>query len=520
MARATVDGETRAVLAELLVSAFDAGQIRRLAASGREGDAVAARLPVEGSLVELAHDYVEELDRRGYIDAQWLARLAEERPGRAHEIAAIEARIHAGRATPAPVSAGRRRYLMAGVLTLLVLLLVLAAWRLLPAVSQGASTGPEPSPDEVERTALPDPVLAEPQPALDVGSIPGRVLHADGAPLANALVRLDEGCTELPQAATDDAGVFELSPVPPACSGATLAVSVRTDTGWLSFSGLTQPLATLYLPGAAREARADAQVLAPPVVDLVAPLPAPRTGSSFPVVDDAILNLPPGLFEDGVRQRLAELTIALGQLQIGGGSGLSTVFYVGSGLVLTGRSPGLVPAMGEPAGVWDQPRPLAQAACVRFFDAYPRAARCLPVAGVRLVHPHWNLVALELEEVPAWIEALALRGDRPAVKGGEAVSLLGYPGGGMLHVLPSTVVQLDPPPAGVLLHRAPAQPGTYGGPLLHEEEGLVWGIQLGPVEGLSFALPTWELFSDPLVRTLPLSFVVGGETVTGVVRAR
>lgn len=80
-------------LVELLKSLFTADELHRFAAFLPHGSLTSALPSAPASLDAVAFDMVQVLERRGQVDAEFFARLEDERPGRKAEIARIRALI-------------------------------------------------------------------------------------------------------------------------------------------------------------------------------------------------------------------------------------------------------------------------------------------------------------------------------------------------------------------------------------------------------------------------------------------
>ncbi|MBZ0116394.1 MAG: aminopeptidase P family N-terminal domain-containing protein, partial [Sandaracinaceae bacterium] len=149
----------------------------------------------------------------------------------------------------------------------------------------------------------------------------------------------------------------------------------------------------------------------------------------------------------------------------------------------------------------------------------------LRIVSVPLVHPYWDLAALEVEGVPDTIAPLALA---PEARGSEDVVVIGYPyldarnpdralqdrifDGvyGVKRLQPgeltgTRVIRSFDHDVEALTHDASTLGGNSGSAVVDAASGIVLGIHFaGLYLDANFAVPAWELYRDPRVRALSL----------------
>lgn len=195
----------------------------------------------------------------------------------------------------------------------------------------------------------------------------------------------------------------------------------------------------------------------------------------------------------------------------------------GTGLLI---SPRVVLTSGHIA------KSLGPGATVSFVDTLGAApdSRTVAVVGKPELHPLWDVALLELaSDPPKDVAPVRLLAAPPESVGGRAVALVGYPSpsatedaasylevfgrtkGARRATLGKTVDLADVKDGDdaqrVLVHDAFSSEGSSGGALVDVKTGLVLGVQFGNRDGQAgFAVPSWALYRDPIVRSFADDF--------------
>lgn len=175
---------------------------------------------------------------------------------------------------------------------------------------------------------------------------------------------------------------------------------------------------------------------------------------------------------------------------------------------------------------------LGPGATVSFVDTLGAApeSRTVAVVGKPELHPLWDVALLELaSDPPKDVVPVRLLAEPPESVAGRAVALIGYPSpsttedpasylevfgrtkGARRATLGKTVGLADVEDGDdaqrVLVHDAFSSEGSSGGALVDVKTGLVLGVQFGKRDGQAgFAVPSWALYRDPLVRSFADDF--------------
>lgn len=175
---------------------------------------------------------------------------------------------------------------------------------------------------------------------------------------------------------------------------------------------------------------------------------------------------------------------------------------------------------------------LGAGATVSFVDGLGAASktRTVAVVGKPELHPLWDLAVLELaSDPPKDVVPVRLLAEPPESMEGRAVALIGYPSpsstgdqapylevfgrtkGARRATLGKTFglanVEDGDDAQRVLVHNAFSSEGSSGGALVDVKTGLVLGVQFGHHDGRAgFAVPSWALYRDPIVRSVADDF--------------
>ena len=148
------------------------------------------------------------------------------------------------------------------------------------------------------------------------------------------------------------------------------------------------------------------------------------------------------------------------------------------------------------------------------------------VSGIRMIHPHWNMALLEVEEAPAGIIPLKLSSTHPSALVGKEIAVMGYPGrsdglredGELLleeelfrgvhnvkRIAPGEVVAQEKVPddygdVEAIAHDSSTLLDASGSPVVDILTGEVVGLQFIniPME-MNFSVPMYELARDQRV---------------------
>lgn len=197
---------------------------------------------------------------------------------------------------------------------------------------------------------------------------------------------------------------------------------------------------------------------------------------------------------------------------------VGTGFLVGEGLVLTNRNI----AQQFADGLGNKGLALHRDARIDFGrEVGGETAASVPIIGVRLVHPYWDVAILEVGPVSPPRAPLRLQVRPPSDS--RTVAVVGYPamdtrGGGQVQKdllrdvsgrkrvsmgrMRPGIVQVEMPGARripAVQHEANTTAGVGGAPLVDVETGLVLGIHFAWFKDANSAVPAWELARDPRV---------------------
>ena len=175
---------------------------------------------------------------------------------------------------------------------------------------------------------------------------------------------------------------------------------------------------------------------------------------------------------------------------------------------------------------------LGAGATVSFVDVLGATSksRTVAVVGKPELHPLWDVAVLELaSDPPKDVVPVRLLAEPPESTDGRAVALIGYPSpgsttdqaaylevfgrtkGARRTTLGKTIGLADVEDGDdaqrVFVHNAFSSEGSSGGALVDVKTGLVIGMQFGGRDGRAgFAVPSWALYRDPVVRSFADDF--------------
>lgn len=256
---------------------------------------------------------------------------------------------------------------------------------------------------------------------------------------------------------------------------------------------------------------------------------------AFDIEDDAYGVLPEpwqGLNER--REALRPLIRGIGRIDVTGHpdtdpAKLGTAFVCGRALLITNRhvAAEFVEGTGEGSEIRFIPGRLASVDLKQEVGSL--ASLPLVITAPVLVLDAWDVALLQVEALPAGVEALPLAGSVPPAIGGREAAVVGFPAldreedviaqmeifrnvFDRKRLQPGRIKGLGPvqSPRGsvvALIHDCSTLGGNSGSAVIDVETASVWGLHFsGKTHVANFAVPIWELVADRRVIAAGVQF--------------